>query len=177
MSRDLETLRNLFAFGRWANRTIIESVAVLTPEEYARPIGGSFGSVQGTLVHLYGADWVWLERFHGHSPRALPAADELAALEALARKWRELEAGQDAFIATPISVWGQSLLILLLRRGRRQSRSKTPPCGSAPGTRSGRGWRRPLPSSTNRNGKRCSRPARSSSAWWRVTGHEGRRSL
>jgi uncharacterized damage-inducible protein DinB len=52
MSQDLSTLRNFFAFGRWASRTILESVAVLTPEEYARPIGGSFGSVQGTLVHL-----------------------------------------------------------------------------------------------------------------------------
>jgi uncharacterized damage-inducible protein DinB len=100
MSQDLSTLRNFFAFGRWANRTILESVAVLTPEEYARPIGGSFGSVQGTLVHLYGADWVWLERFHGRSPRAMPEGEGLLALDALTRKWREVEAGQDAFIAT-----------------------------------------------------------------------------
>ena len=99
MTQDLSTIRNFFAFGRWANRTTLESVAALTPEEYARPIGGSFGSVQGTLVHLYGADWVWLERFHGRSPRALPAGDDLASLETLARKWREVEAGQDAYIA------------------------------------------------------------------------------
>ena len=100
MSRDLETLRNFFAFGRWANRMILESVATLTPEEYARPIGGSFGSVQGTLVHLYEADWVWLERFHGRSPRTLPAGDDLTTLETLTQKWREAEAGQDAYIAT-----------------------------------------------------------------------------
>jgi uncharacterized damage-inducible protein DinB len=100
MSRDLETLRNLFAFSRWANRMILDSVAVLTADEYARPIGGSFGSVQGTLVHLYGADWVWLERFHGRSPRSLPVGDDDMPLEALARKWREVEAGQDAFLAT-----------------------------------------------------------------------------
>jgi uncharacterized damage-inducible protein DinB len=56
--------------------------------------------VQGTLAHLYGADWVWLERFHGRSPRAMPAGSESLALEALARKWREVEAGQDAYIAT-----------------------------------------------------------------------------
>ena len=99
MSQDLQTLRNFFIFGRWANRTILESVAALTPEEYARPIGGSFGSVQGTLLHLYGADWVWLERFHGRSPRNRPPGDDLVTLEALARKWREVEAGQDAFIA------------------------------------------------------------------------------
>jgi len=100
MSQDLSTLRNFFAFARWANRTMLESAAVLTPEEYARPIGGSFGSVQGTLFHIYGADWVWLERFHGRSPRAMPAGEDLAALEALARKWREVEAGQDRYIAT-----------------------------------------------------------------------------
>jgi uncharacterized damage-inducible protein DinB len=99
MSQDLETLRNFFAFGRWANGTILESVAPLTHEEYARPIGGSFGSVQGTLFHLYGADWVWLERLHGRSPRAMPEGDDVATLEALARKWRDVEAGQDAFIA------------------------------------------------------------------------------
>ncbi len=100
MSQDLSTLRNFFAFGRWANRTTLESVAALTPEEYARPIGGSFGSVQGTLAHLYGADWVWLERFHGRSPRAMPEGEDLASLDALDRKWREVEAGQDAFIGT-----------------------------------------------------------------------------
>lgn len=106
MSQDLATLRNFFAFGRWANRTILESVAALTPEEFARSIGGSFGSVQGTLVHLSGADWVWLERFHGRSPREMPAGYELLDLEALARKWHEVEAGQDAFIAalTPESL-------------------------------------------------------------------------
>ena len=99
MSQDLTTLRNFFAFGRWANRMIVESAAALTPEEFARPIGGSFGSVQGTLVHLSGADWVWLERFHGRSPREMPAGYELLDLEGLTRKWREVEAGQDAFIA------------------------------------------------------------------------------
>jgi len=100
MSQDLSTLRNFFAFTRWANRMIVESAAPLTPEEYARPIGGSFGSVKGTLTHLYGADWVWRERFHGRSPRALPAGEESMTLEELARKWRDVEAAQDAFLAT-----------------------------------------------------------------------------
>lgn len=99
MSQDLATLRNFFSYGRWANRTILESVAALTPEEYARPVGGSFGSVRGTLVHLYGADWVWLERLHGRSPRALPEGDDLASLDELARKWSAVEASQDAYIA------------------------------------------------------------------------------
>ncbi len=56
--------------------------------------------MQGTLFHIYGADWVWLERFHGRSPRAMPEGEERLALDALTRKWREVEAGQDAFIAS-----------------------------------------------------------------------------
>ncbi len=100
MDQDLATLRNFFAFGRWANRKTLESAAVLSPEEYARPVGGSFGSVRGTLAHVYGADWVWLERFHGRSPRSVPEGDDNLPLEDLARKWREVEAGQDAYIAT-----------------------------------------------------------------------------
>jgi uncharacterized damage-inducible protein DinB len=100
MPQDLSTLRNFFAFGRWANRMTLESVAALTPEEYARPIGGSFGSVKGTLVHLCEADWIWLERFHGRSPRAFPAPEQIAELPGLARRWREVEAGQDVFLAS-----------------------------------------------------------------------------
>ncbi len=76
-----EDLVELYAFNRWANAKTVESVEVLTGEEYAKAIGGSFGSVRGTLIHLYGADWVWLERFHGRSPRAMPESEELSTLE------------------------------------------------------------------------------------------------
>jgi uncharacterized damage-inducible protein DinB len=100
MSVDLETLRKLFTFNRWANRKTLDSVAVLTAEEYVQPAGGSFGSVHGTLVHLYGADWVWLERFHGRSPRSLPAGESFSTLEELQRKWSAVEAGHEAFLAS-----------------------------------------------------------------------------
>jgi uncharacterized damage-inducible protein DinB len=96
----LETLRELYAFNRWANTKTLESVGPLTAEEYERGIGGSFGSVRGTLVHLYGADWVWLERFRGRSPRAMPESDELATRESLAAKWREVQDAREAFLAT-----------------------------------------------------------------------------
>ena len=71
-----EQIATLFAYARWASEKTLESVAPLNPEEFLRPIGGSFGSVQATLAHLHGADWVWLERWHGRSPRTLPKAAE-----------------------------------------------------------------------------------------------------
>ncbi len=94
----VESLARLYAFNRWANAKTLESVETLTREEYERPIGGSFGSLRGTLVHLYGADWVWLERLHGRSPRAMPEGEELSTLEGLRAKWREVEDARDAFL-------------------------------------------------------------------------------
>ena len=60
MTRTPEDLEKLFAYGRWATAKMLESAAALGAEEFSKPIGGSFGSVQGTLAHLYGADWVRL---------------------------------------------------------------------------------------------------------------------
>jgi uncharacterized damage-inducible protein DinB len=99
MAYDLSTLRELFAFSRWANAKSVESVTPLDQEELDRSIGGSFGSVRGTLVHMYGADWVWLERLHGRSPGALPDADELATLDVLRAKWLKVEDARDAYLA------------------------------------------------------------------------------
>jgi uncharacterized damage-inducible protein DinB len=95
-----DQIATLFAYTRWASEKTLEAVAPLSPEELLRAIGGSFGSVQATLAHLYGADWVWLERWHGRSPRALPKAAELESFDALRSRWREVQDGQRAFVET-----------------------------------------------------------------------------
>ena len=98
MPFDLPTLRELFAFQRWATGKMLDGVTTLTTEEYQRPIGGSFGSVSATLVHCYGADWVWLERFHGRSPRALPKGEDLASFATVRTKWAAVEKEREAFL-------------------------------------------------------------------------------
>jgi len=111
MTRTPEDISKLFAYGRWANAQVLDSAASLGAEEFTRQIGGSFGSVQGTLAHLYSADWVWLERFHGRSPRGLPEPEEVAVLTALRARWKKVEDGLRDFtdgltlerIAQPLS--------------------------------------------------------------------------
>lgn len=95
-----ETIETLFAYGRWANGKVLESAAPLTAEELVRPIGGSFGSVLKTLVHLHGADWVWLERWHGRSPSSLPGGEDLTTLDAIRERWDEVQEGQRTFVGT-----------------------------------------------------------------------------
>lgn len=96
MTRD--DIEKLFAYGRWATAKTLESASTLSVEELAQPVGGSFGSVQGTLAHLYGADWVWLERFHGRSPSSLPGADALTTLATIRERWEPVQQGLQRFV-------------------------------------------------------------------------------
>lgn len=63
-------------------------------------MGGSFGSIQGTLAHFSGADWVWLERWHGRSPRALPEGSAVTTLERLREKWAPVQDSHLAFVSS-----------------------------------------------------------------------------
>src|SRR6516162_5354649 len=38
-------------------------------------MGNSFSSMRDTLANILGAEWIWLERWQGRSPRALPEAE------------------------------------------------------------------------------------------------------
>jgi uncharacterized damage-inducible protein DinB len=98
MPFDLPTLRELFAYHRWATAKMLDCVAPVTDEEFRRPIGGSFGSLSGTLTHAYGADWVWLERLRGRSPRALPQEEDRASFEAIRTRWAAVEDERDAYL-------------------------------------------------------------------------------
>jgi uncharacterized damage-inducible protein DinB len=82
----------LYEFNAWANRRMLGAVAAVKQEEFLRPMGSSFGSLRDTTAHIYGAEWVWLERFQGRSPASLPDGAEFQDVASLREKWAELEA-------------------------------------------------------------------------------------
>jgi len=81
----------LYEYNAWANRRQLEAAGKVTPEEFLRPMGSSFGSLRDTLAHIYGAEWVWLERFQGRSPGSLPDVTQFQNVASLREKWSELE--------------------------------------------------------------------------------------
>jgi uncharacterized damage-inducible protein DinB len=85
----LSELRTLVDYHYWAGDRLLEAVARLTPEQFTRKIESSFPSVRETLVHLCGADWIWVSRWEGQSPTALPNVRELTDLEAIRTAWSE----------------------------------------------------------------------------------------
>ncbi len=82
-----DDIRALYDFNAWANARTIEPCAALSRDEFLRQNGSSFPSVRDTLAHIYGAEWIWLERWQGRRPGGLPKPEDFADLASLRGKW------------------------------------------------------------------------------------------
>lgn len=93
-----ETMRNLYEYHWWANRTLFDVVAALGEEAAGRDLGAQFSvpTLRGMLAHLYAADWGWLSRWKGVSPTKFP--DPPTTLAELRARWDAFERDQRAFI-------------------------------------------------------------------------------
>src|SRR5262252_1022321 len=81
----------LYDYNSWANRRSLEAAEKLTPEAFVKPLGSSFSSVRDTLAHIWGAEWIWLERFEGRSPASLPDTTQFPDVPSLRERWAEHE--------------------------------------------------------------------------------------
>jgi uncharacterized damage-inducible protein DinB len=86
-----EDFRLLYDFNAWANQRTLDVCAALTPEQFTRDLASSFGSVRDTLAHIYGAQWIWLERWHGRIPTGLPSPADFPDFETVQRRFAEID--------------------------------------------------------------------------------------
>lgn len=87
-----EEIRQLYDYNAWANQRALSGAEKLSAEQFTKPMGSSFSSVRDTLGHICGAEWIWLERFQGGSPSALPNIAEFGDVESLRNHWMQQEA-------------------------------------------------------------------------------------
>ncbi len=92
-----EEIRLLYDYNSWANRRTLDACASLAAEQFTRDMGSSFRSVRDTLAHIMGGEWIWLERFQGRSPSAMPDSP-YADLASLRGRWGEIESNLLAFV-------------------------------------------------------------------------------
>ena len=88
-------LQRLFDYTEWANGLALSAAADLSAENLRRDFSISHSSIFGTLLHMAGAQWVWLERWHGRSPArdeawSLWTTDSCADLATLNQRWRDV---------------------------------------------------------------------------------------
>ena len=84
-----DEIRQLFDYNAWANQRSLDAAAALTTEDFVKPLGSSFSSVRDTLAHIWGAEWLWLERFQGVSPASMPEVGQFNDLPSLQSRWLE----------------------------------------------------------------------------------------
>ena len=92
---NLSDIQQLLTYTEWANHLAMEAAARLPDEGLHRDFGISHKSIFGTLVHMAGAEWIWLERWNGNSPTKAEAwtrwsTEACNDLPNLKDRWTEL---------------------------------------------------------------------------------------
>jgi uncharacterized damage-inducible protein DinB len=101
---NLTDVRHLFDYTEWANNLAMDAAAKLSVEHLCHDFGISHKSIFGTLLHMAGADWIWMERWNGRSPTrneawALWTTDSCGNLTALKDRWGDLVDRRARFVA------------------------------------------------------------------------------
>ena len=92
---NLSDIKHLLNYTEWANELAMAAASRLPEEGLRRDFGISHKSIFGTLLHMAGAEWIWLERWHGRSPRkdeawSLWTTDAGCDLAMLKDRWGEV---------------------------------------------------------------------------------------
>jgi len=101
---NLADAKNLFSYTEWANELALDAAGKLADEHLRRDVGISHKSIFGTLVHMAGAEWIWLERWHGRSPAKAEAwtrwsPESCADLALLKERWDQLVEQRTRFVS------------------------------------------------------------------------------
>ena len=101
---NLNYIKHLFDYTEWANHLAMDAAARLPDENLRREVGISHKSIFGTLLHMAGAEWIWLERWNGRSPAKDVAwsgwtAESCGDLVGLEERWKELVGQRSRFVS------------------------------------------------------------------------------
>jgi uncharacterized damage-inducible protein DinB len=101
---NLADIRHLFDYTEWANGLAMDAASKLSDDSLRQDTGTSHKSIFGTLVHMAGAEWIWLERWNGRAPAkdeawSLWSTDSCVDLAMLKERWRELVDGRTRFVS------------------------------------------------------------------------------
>jgi uncharacterized damage-inducible protein DinB len=99
---NVEDIQTLYSYNCWANERLFGALEKVSEHELAAPVQSSFPSIRDTVFHILFAEWLWLKRWQGCSPRStltdpdaspatwhtltpggIPTAQELATLAGL----------------------------------------------------------------------------------------------
>lgn len=94
-----EMIGTMYRYNAWANARILDTAAGVSPAQFVADGGASFDSLRDTLVHTMAAQWLYLERWHGRSPQAMPAGTDFPDPASVRARWNDIERATQTFVA------------------------------------------------------------------------------
>lgn len=114
---DINDVKTLYAYNLWANSRMFSVLEKLSDAQFVAETESSFSSIRESVFHILAAEWIWLRRWQGASPRASvpnpnasastwnglvpgdkPAYEELASVAALRAFAESLEQERCEFL-------------------------------------------------------------------------------
>jgi uncharacterized damage-inducible protein DinB len=77
-------------YSAWATSRALKAAEALSADELHRNLGNSYGSIHGTLAHIFQADSIWLDRLHGVPTGGLSAYAPESDFAAFSKQWQAL---------------------------------------------------------------------------------------
>lgn len=108
----ISLIRRLHQHRTWVNEQLLVAANRLSAEQLERPLAIGQGSIWRSLVHLYAAEYVWLEALQGNEEPLLPGDEPgklpgnqlgsggLEGLDQLQQHWRKLEDRWSSYLAS-----------------------------------------------------------------------------
>jgi len=88
----------LYQYNTWANARILNAASNVTPEQFLAPAPFSHSGLRGTLVHTLFAEWIWRQRWEGHSPTEWLTPEDFPTFDSLRSRWITEEKALTAFV-------------------------------------------------------------------------------
>ncbi len=96
----LNDIHLLFEYNYWAKARIMSVVERLTEEQFTKNLGSSHSGIHGTLVHIVGAEHIWLSRWIGKSEFKLLDPKDYLTRAIMQEKWDEVEQRMGEFVGS-----------------------------------------------------------------------------
>ena len=93
-------INDLFRYNEWANERLAAALMTLPHEAFTRHLGGSYPRSCDAFAHVVSVEWIWLERWHGTSPKAAPAWASSTDAALLVERMREVDARRAKFLSS-----------------------------------------------------------------------------
>jgi uncharacterized damage-inducible protein DinB len=91
-----ELLQQLTTYNAWANGLLLECIGQLPEEKLTATLPSSFGSLQGTLLHMWDAESIWWQRMKLQERIVIPSEgfegaikEVTTGLQGQDRQWTE----------------------------------------------------------------------------------------